>query len=191
MSDRKFILCAFLVCGTLGWSQTKKPADFPTAEIFGGFAATAGGALGAAWDWNAGGDVRVFRPPFVIGDVAILSNNHSVSGKNSETLILAGPRYRIPLAKGSPFAVFGEGLFGREIFLNGGQLYTWEFDNDSNLAFALDAGADIGLSRHLAVRGVAGYLYNRFTSSSLSGPGSPAAVGNNRLRVTADLVARF
>jgi len=193
MYDRKFILCALLVCSTLGWSQTevKKPANFPTAELFGGFAATAGGAIGAAWDWNAGGDLRLFHPLFVVGDVAVLSNNRSASGNNSETLVLAGPRYRIPLAKGSRLAVFGEGLIGREIFRNGGQGYTWEFNNDSNLAYALDGGADVGLSRHLAVRGVAGYLYNRFTNSTFDGPVSPATVGNNRLRVTADLVARF
>jgi opacity protein-like surface antigen len=189
MNDRKFILCAFLVCSTFGWSQ--KPANFPTAEIFGGFAATAGGALGAARDWNAGADFRLFHPLFLVGDVAVLSNNRSVSGNNSETLVLVGPRYRVPLAKGSRFAVFGEGLFGAEIFRNGGQPYTWEFNNDSNLAYAVDGGADIGLSRHLAVRGVAGYLYNRFTNSTYGGPVSPARAGNNRLRITADLVVRF
>jgi hypothetical protein len=123
--------------------------------------------------------VRYFRDP------------PQTENKMSEILFTAGPRYQVPLFGSSRTSVFGEFLIGGEVFRNGGQAYTYTYNSTTNVALEANGGLDYVLSRHFALRFEGGYLYNRLTNTTYSGPVTPGQFNSNRVDFTADLVYRF
>jgi hypothetical protein len=183
----------FLISGVLAWCQVQpaRPASDTAVEVFGGFALGAGGPLGTNPGFNAGVDFKVYPRIFVVADVGHFIDTHEPSNNTTDTSILFGPRYMVRLSGSSRAAVFSDVLLGADVFHNSGQSYTYAYNNATSFAVAVDGGLDYRLSKHLGLRGEAGYEHTSLTNSTYSGPVTPATTANNRARVEADLVFRF
>lgn len=189
-------LCTLLLA-PLAWSQSQpassdaQSSDPVKAEVFGGFSMAAGGLLGTGLGYNAGGDFRLAHRIFLAAEFDQFRDPAQPSNKMSDYLFLAGPRYLFPLQRSSRSSFFGEVLFGGNTFHNSGQAYTYSYNNATNYALAADAGVDVGLARHFALRFEGGYLYSKLAYSTYGGPVSPSTTGNNRARFAIDAVYRF
>jgi hypothetical protein len=189
-------LCT-LVLAAPGWCQVHlDSSDVPSAEqakaeVFGGFSLADGGVIGTGYGFNGGADFRMGHHFFVVIDVSQFSDPSQPSNTMSDTAFLFGPRYLTRIHPGSRASVFGEFLAGGDTFHNGGQAYTYRFNNSKDFAFAAEGGVDYAWNRHMSTRVTGGYLYGRLHNSTYGGPANPSYTANNRGRFAVDFVYRF
>jgi hypothetical protein len=196
MLGRKLFFCPLLLSGTLAWSQAQPTQSIskPRVDVFASYIYGSGNENQAGGGILAGIDLaRIYRKVglTVEFDRTSASSPPSSSNATSEWNVLAGPRYTFPVAASSRVASFADALIGTETFHNAGQNYTWTYNNHTSLAWALDGGLDLRLSRHFAVRVQAGFLGTSLTYSTSGGPVSPATTFSGRARAGGGLVARF
>lgn len=184
-------LLLLLGSGVLAISQADAPHPVaPKADLYGGFAVTAGGPVGTGRGYSAGGDIRLRGPLYLAIDGTGFWETASTRQGSSENISLFGPLFR--RATGSHgMAVFGDLLAGMDFFRNKGQSYTWTYNDATLPALAADAGIDIPVSTHWAIRPEGGYLWTRFKNSTYGGPVSPANTIVNRGRFFVDMVYRY
>jgi hypothetical protein len=174
-------------CFTFAQVSSDRGASRPAFEVSGGFALAGGGTLGANFGFNAGFDARAHGPIYIAAETNYLRHPHDTNDGSADTAVLAGPRYRW----GGARAVFADFLAGADTFHNAGQSYTWNYNNATNFALAADAGADLPLSRRLAIRPLGGFFWTLLTNTTYSGPTNPAHISSSRGRFAIDVTYRF
>ncbi len=181
-----------LASGALASSQAAAPRPVaPKADLYGGFAVTAGGPVGWGKGYSAGGDFRLHGSSLYLAiDGTGFWEKAPYGNSSSENVALFGPRYRLRIPSNG-MAIFGDLLAGMDFFRNKGQSYTWTYNDATLPALAADAGIDIPLSTRLAIRPQAGYFWTRSKNSTYGGPASPANTIVNRGRFVVDLVYRY
>jgi hypothetical protein len=201
MTSRTLVLCSFLALGLPSAIQLRaqaRPGSDTTSasrasvEVFGGFSLAAGGVTGTSYGFNGGADFRLIPRIFLVGDINQFHlSSPSSSNTESETVYLVGPRYLVPIHSSSRTSVFGQFLIGGNTFHNGGQAYTYEFNNATSFALSGDGGIDYALSRHLSTRFQGGYLFTKPKYSTYGGPANPSSASDNQVRIAVDVVYRF
>jgi hypothetical protein len=124
-------------------------------------------------------------------DFTKASSPPSSSNAIYESNVLVGPRFAVPVSRASRVKVFVDGLVGTDTFHNAGQLYTWGFNNRTTLAWAFDGGLELPLTRHLGLRGQAGYLGATLVGSLDGNPGTGPTTVSSRARIGVSAVYRF
>ena len=196
MRGRTLFTCPFFLFAMLACSQAhpNRSISNPRNDVFASYIYGSGNENQAGGGVVAGLDLaRIYRKVglTVEFDRTSASSPPSSSNATSEWNILAGPRYSFPVAASSRIAPFVDALVGTDTFHNAGQNYTWTYNNHTSLAWAVDGGIDLRLSRHFAARGQAGFLGTSLTYSTSGGPVSPATTFSGRARVGGGLVFRF
>ncbi|WP_348263120.1 hypothetical protein P8935_00855 [Telmatobacter sp. DSM 110680] len=201
MTSRAFIFCSLLaLCLSTAIqlrAQAHPGSDATSAsqasvEVFGGFSLAGGGLTGTSYGFNGGADFRLVPRVFLVADINQFHvPSPSSSNTESETVYLAGPRYLVPVHSSSRTSLFGQFLIGGDTFHNGGQAYTYEFNNATSLALSADGGVDYALSRHLGARFQGGYLLTKLKYSTYGGPVNPSSASDNQGRFAVDIVYRF
>ncbi len=191
MRARRVAVVLTLLVPVFACSQDRSAVSGRAVEAFGGYSLGAGGALGTHSGFHGGVDFPLTSHVEGVGEVGYLIIGTYGTGIMSETSFLLGPRYEVPLTGADHTLVFSDVLVGVDWFHNGRQSYTWIYNDGSGFALAADGGVENRLSRHFALRGLAGYFYGRLTNSTYGGPANPATTGNNRARVELSAVCRF
>lgn len=201
MTSRALVFCSFLALSLPATIQLRaqatpgsdaNSASQASCEVFGGFSLAGGGLTGTGYGFNGGADFRLIPRLFLTADInQIYEKIPSSSNSQSESVYLAGPRYLVPIHSSSRTSVFGQFLFGGDTFHNGGQPYTYEFNNATSFAFSGDGGVDYALSQHLSARFQGGYLFTRLKYSTYGGPANPSSASDSRARFAVDCVYRF
>ncbi len=201
MTSRTFVFCSILALSlpaTIQLRAQARPGSDRTSasqasvEVFGGFSLAGGGITGSSYGFNGGADFRLVPRIFLVGDINQFHlSSPSSSNTESETVYLVGPRYLVPLHSSSRTSVFGQFLIGANTFHNGGQAYTYEFNNATSFALSGDAGVDYAFSRHLSARFQGGYLLTKPKYSTYGGPVTPSSASDNQVRFAMDVVYRF
>ena len=163
-----------LLCSLPAWSQVHdaNEADARHWQIYGGptfsgdnpSGATFGAGFGIAGNFSrwvgAGGEFTFIRTTCCVVNNIVVTD------------FLVGPRFARPFghSRVSPFADF---LFGGQHLSESSDHHSLFYNSGSGPAVAADGGLDLSLTRRVAFRGQAGYLYSRFSSEG-------GAVGNSR-----------
>jgi hypothetical protein len=161
-------------------------------DVFGGYvfgsgdSNQSGGGLLAGFDVN---DLYKRLGLTVEFDWTKASSPPSPVNATSEFNVLAGPRFTF--AETSKVSPFADVLVGTETFHNGGQLYTYRFNSGTSLAWSVDGGVDVKLSKRFALRGQAGYLGTSLGNSLDGNPGNGGSTFAGRVRVGGTAVFRF
>jgi hypothetical protein len=186
MGNFKFYLYFLLLSGTLAWSQVQimKENTPSTGDVYVGGAYTGSNPASSASSGVGGGvDYRVYKWIEVQGDITAFFATSGVANLTTTVDYLVGPRISKPLS-GARFHPFADLLVGGQTFHNGSTQHTYFYGNGSGLAFAGDGGVDIRMTRHLALRGEAGFISSRYATG-------PTTTTNNRWRAGTFLVYRF
>jgi hypothetical protein len=186
MRNFKFFLPFLLLSGTLVWSQvqptkeaTPSTGDFYVGATFNGSnpASTASAGIGG------GADFRAYKWIEVQVDIGAFYANSGSANLTTTVDYLFGPRISKP-PSGSRFSPFADILVGGQTFHNASTQHTYYYGNGSGLAVAGDGGVDIRMTRHLALRGQAGFISSQYVTA-------PTTTTNNRWRAGTFLVFRF
>jgi len=179
----------FLSC-TAGWSQAEPgSAASPTRfDVYGGAAFTGSNPGVATKGFNAGVGVRVL--PWMAGvfDLSSYFGSNSVADTAVLTDYLVGPRFFAPHLHASRVKPFADVLFGGQSLHNTSTQHSYYPGNGNGIAAAADGGVDLGISRHLAIRGQAGFIYSHF---AVVGRGLTGPLTNSRYRAGVGMVYRF
>ena len=186
MGKCKIVLSLLLQSGTLMWSQTqpiKESTSFP-GDVYAGGAYTGSNPASSASAGIGGGvDYRVYKWIEIQGDISVFFATSGVANLTTTIDYLVGPRIAKPFS-GSRLTPFADFLVGGQSFQNGSTQHTYYYENGTGLAFAGDGGVDFRLTRHLALRGEAGFISSRYVTP-------PTTTTNNRWRAGTFLVYRF
>jgi len=198
---------ALLCGGILLLSISAAAQDLPKYDVFGGYSFihfTIGNPHGDLSSNLNGGDASVaFYPTKLLGIVGDFSVSKMSTLKQSGTSFdvdatvvsyLFGPRVRFGSKAVTPFAqiLFGGAHIGditsSSTAVCGSSTPCTLNTNDTRNAFALiaEAGVDIKVAKHLAIRGQGGYLMTRFDQSV--GNGMQATATQNNARILAGIV---
>jgi len=186
MRNVRFIVSFLLLSSTLVWSQVQplKESTPSAGDFYVGGAYTGSNPASSASAGVGGGvDYRVYKWIEVQGDITAFFATSGVANLTTTVDYLVGPRVSKP-PSGSRFNPFADFLVGGQTFHNGSTQHTYYYGNGSGLAFAGDGGVDIRLTRHLALRGEAGFISSRYATA-------PTTTTNNRWRAGTFLVYRF
>lgn len=184
-----FLLLLFL-SSSLAWSQAEPGSALTNTrfDIYGGPAFTGNSPGVASTGFNAGVGVRVL--PWMAGvfDLSAYFGNNGVANTATMTDYLVGPRFFAPRSARSRVKPFADVLFGGQSLHDSSSQHSYYPGNGSGIALAADGGLDLGISRHLAIRGQAGFIYSRF---AVVGTGLNGPLSNNRYRAGVGMVYRF
>jgi hypothetical protein len=175
------VVASALLFPTLLFAQTHSGA--PRNDIFVGAAFNGDNPSGANTGVTGGADFHLLGPVGVDGQVGFFSNG--TNGTNTITLIdyLVGPR--VQERASDRVAMFADFLVGGQTLNNSSNQHSYYYTSGSGLATAGDAGADVRLTRRIALRGQFGFVFSEFAVSS-AGPN-----GNYRWRGGVNLIYRF
>lgn len=186
MAKCKIVLSLLLQSGTLMWSQTQPMKGLASSNLdlyVGGAYTGSNPASSVSAGPGGGADYRVYKWVEIQGDVSAFFATSGVANLTTTVDYLVGPRISRPPSSSrlSPFADF---LAGAQTFHNGSTQHTYYYGNGSGLAFAGDGGVDIRLTKHLALRGQAGFISSRYVTA-------PTTTTNYRWRAGTFLAYRF
>ena len=187
MGKCKLILLSLLLqSGTLALSQAHSAKDPGAAswDVYGGGAYIGSNPVSSALA-GFGGGVDFLANHWVGGraDISAFRATSGVANTTTTVDYLVGPRIGKPLS-GSRLGPFADFLVGVQTFHNGSTQHSYYYGNGPGFALAVDGGLDIGVSKHFAFRGQAGFGSVRYQTS-------PTATTNTRWRAGTFLVYRF
>jgi hypothetical protein len=165
-------------------TETGKGPSAPSGDLYGGATFTGSNpASNTSAGFGGGVDFRAYKWLEAQVDISGFFATSGVANLTSTVDYLVGPRISNPhsVSRLKPFADF---LIGGQTFHNGSTQHSYYYSNGSGLAYAVDGGADIRLTRHLAVRGQAGFISSRYATS-------PTTTTTYRWRAGTFLVFRF
>ncbi len=165
------------------WCGAQAPA-VPRNDLFAGAAFTGSNpASNGTAGVNGGADFHLIGPLGVDGQISWFSAGNGAANTTTIVDYLVGPRAQARLStRVAPFADF---LVGGQTLSNSSSQHSYYYTNGSGFATAVDAGADIRLTRRIALRGQAGFVFSEFAVVGAS------PVGNYRFRGGVNLVYRF
>lgn len=184
------VLALLFLSSTVAWSQAEpgRAASATRLDVYGGAAFTGNNPGVATTGFNAGVGARVL--PWMAGvfDLSSYFGSNSVADTAVLTDYLVGPRLFAPRSGRSRVRPYADVLFGGQSLHHTSTQHSYYPGNGNGLAVAADGGVDLGISRHLAIRGQAGFIYSRF---AVVGTGLTGPLTNNRYRAGVGMVYRF
>lgn len=169
----------------LVWSQTRTADDGDAGpwDVYGGAAFTGNNPAGGNFGAGFGIDRRFTRWVGAAGEYTFVQTSCCVVNNIVLSDFLGGLRLHLPSSgRVRPFADF---LAGGQYLSNSSNHHSWYYSNGGGPAIAADGGLDIALTRRLALRNEAGYVYSQF--ATFGGPSQ----SNNRWRAGVYLVFHF
>lgn len=193
---RSIFLSLLLGAFAASQAQTEKAARRHDLEIFGGYSylyvniKSSGGAaaIPSGSGFNAGLDVRVYRPISLVGEVSVFrtpATTCNCLGNPIGTTFVFGPRYSFPVRESSRLRPFAGVLLGASTYVASDQSV---YGNNISFAYDFQGGLDYRLTPRFAIRGTGAYVHSTLASNSESGF---APSDYPRAQFDVDLVYRF
>lgn len=177
-------LALFLPSLLFAQSHIRTEAPSSRSDVFVGALFNGNNPASNAGPGILGGvDFRILGPIGADAQVGVSING--TNGDNTITLVdyLFGPR--IQARASNRLAPFADFLVGGQNLKNSSTQHTYYYTNGGGVAAAGDAGADVRLTRRIALRGQFGFVFSNFAVVG-AGP-----IGNYRWRGGVNLVYRF